>query len=311
MSRRLYPMNAMRAFEASARHLSFVKAADELYVTPAALSHQVKKLENYLGAKLFNRLHRGITLTSAGLSLLEDIRHIFADLDDIVERFFETEAEGALTISVAPMFAAKWLLPRLQDFETSFPELDLRISSSLSLVDFTSDAFDAAIRIGHGNYPGVQSIELLQETVTPMCSPRLLDDGRPATQASDLQNHVLLHDESMSFDPAAPTWETWFATFGAVPSNPARGPRFSQPDHALQAAVDGAGIVLGWRTLARDDIKAGRLVELFDHTLPLNSSLFLVYPEAYTRRQKIQLFENWLLQQFSVEASDPGSGLLR
>ncbi len=294
MARRTYPLNALRAFEAAARHLSYVKAADELFVTPAALSHQVKRLEAYLGVPLFRRLPRGLLLTDAGQQLLPELRDVFLRLDVVVDRVRDSDRRGALTISVAPVFATKWLLPRLDRFDEQHPDIDLRISSSLNIVDFARDAFDAAVRLGGGEYPGLKADKLFDETVTPMCSPRLLEGGKPQGAPSILQRLVLLHDDSMSFDSSAPTWESWLQAAGAADVDASRGPRFGQPDHALQAAIDGAGVVLGWRTLANKDIAAGRLVTLSDLSLPLGSAFYLVYPTPFAERRKIRIFRSWL-----------------
>ena len=299
MTRRIYPLNSLRAFEVSARNLSFVKAAEELYVTPAAISHQVKRLEAYLGVQLFRRLPRGLLLAEPGQVLLSELRDVFLRLDKAMERVLESDSRGALTISVAPMFAVKWLVPRLQKFDALHPDIDLRMSSGLGVIDFQRDAFDAAVRLGHGQYPGLKAVKLFDESVTPMCSPRLLEGSHTLHSPDDLRRHALLHDDSMAFDPAAPTWDRWLEAAGFRQVDAARGPHFSQPDHALQAAIDGAGVVLGWRHLAADDIAAGRLVEPFSLLLPLGSAFYLVYPEAYADRRKVMIFRKWLLEETS------------
>ena len=297
MTRRVYPLNSLRAFEASARHLSFVKAAEELYVTPAAISHQVKRLEAYLGVQLFRRLPRGLQLAETGQVLLSELREVFLRLDKAMERVLESDSRGALTISVAPMFAVKWLVPRLQRFDALYPDIDVRMSSSLGVIDFQRDAFDAAIRLGHGQYPGLEAVKLFDESVTPMCSPRLLEGPDTLQSPDDLRHHVLLHDDSMAFDPAAPNWDRWLEAAGVRQVDTSRGPHFSQPDHALQAAIDGAGVVLGWRYLAADDIAHGRLIVPFSLLLPLGSAFYLVYPKAYTDRQKVMVFRDWLIEE--------------
>ena len=299
MARRIYPLNSLRAFEASARHLSFVKAAEELFVTPAAISHQVKKLEEYLGVPLFRRLPRGLLLAETGQSLVSELREVFARLDKAMEQVLESDSRGALTISVAPMFAVKWLVPRLQNFDALHPDIDLRMSASLGVIDFQRDAFDAAVRLGQGQYPGLKAVKLFDESVTPMCSPRLLEGAHALHSAEDLRRHVLLHDDSMAFNPASPNWATWLAGAGARRVDASRGPHFGQPDHALQAAIDGAGVVLGWRYLAAGDIAAGRLVQPFDLVLPLGSSFYLVYREAYANRSKVGRFQDWLMAELA------------
>jgi LysR family glycine cleavage system transcriptional activator len=297
MARRLYPLNALRAFEAAARHLSFVKAADELHVTPAAISHQVKSLEAFLGVPLFRRLPRGLLLSDVGQLFLPELREGFRHLDRAVERLRDADRQSPLTISVAPAFASKWLVPRLERFGAAYPDVDLRISAGLAAIDFQRDSFDAAIRLGRGRYPGLDATKLFDEWLTPMCSPRLLEADAPLAMAGDLRHHALLHDESLDFDAAAPTWRTWLKAAGADDVDPARGPHFSHPDHALQAAIDGAGVALGWRTLAAADLAAGRLIAPFDLALPMGLGFYLVCPEAHADRPKVKLFRQWLLEE--------------
>ena len=297
MPRRMYPLNALRAFEASARHLSFVKASEELSVTPAAVSHQVKRLEEYLGLPLFRRLRRGLLLTETGQSLLPELREVFLGLDKAMERVIDSGSRGSITLSVAPTFAVMWLIPRVQKFYTLHPEIDVRISTSLGLVDFQRDDFDAAIRLGSGQWFGLEAIKLFDESVTPMCSPRLLEGPDALKCPDDLRKHVLLHNHSMDYDPDAPTWESWLATAGASEVDASRGTHFSLPDHGLQASIDGAGVVLGWRSLAAKDVAAGRVVEPFDLTLSLGSSFYLVYPEAHSLRPNITALRDWLMQE--------------
>ena len=297
MSRRLYPLNALRVFEASARNLSFKKASEELSVTAAAVSHQVKGLEEFLGLPLFRRMPRGLSLTDTGQLLLSELSEVFQSLDRAMERVIESDSRGTLTLSVAPTFAVMWLIPRLQKFYALHPDLDVRISTGLSLIDFHRDDFDAAIRLGSGDWLGLEAIELFDETVTPMCSPRLLEGPNAIRSPDDLSKHVLLHNHSMDYDPEAPTWETWLEAAGATGVDASRGTHFSLPDHGLQAAIDGAGIVLGWRSLSAKDVAAGRVVEPFDLALPLGSSFYLVYPEAHSLRPQIAALRDWLKKE--------------
>ena len=173
------------------------------------------------------------------------MRAAFLQLDRAVERVRESDARGPLTISVAPMFATKWLVPRLQQFHELYPDIDVRISSSLQLVNFERDAFDAAIRLGPGEFPGLTTIKLFDERVTPLCSPRLLEGEHRLTAPDDFRHHMLLHDDSLDFDPDAPNWSSWLQAAGANKVDATRGSHFSHPDHSLQAAIDGAGVVLG------------------------------------------------------------------
>lgn len=295
MTRRTYPLNALRAFETAARHMSFVKAADELHVTPAAISHQVKGLEDFLGVQLFRRLPQGLLLSDVGQLFLPELREGFARLDRAMERIRNIDARGPLTISVAPAFAAKWLVPHLERFSSAYPDIDVRISASLAVIDFQRDSFDAAIRLGHGRYPGLESTKLFDESVTPMCSPRLLEGAHPLHTVDDLRHHVLLHDDSLTFDPSVPTWRSWLDAAKAEDVDATRGPHFSHPDHALQAAIDGVGVVLGWRCLAAADLATGRLIAPFDLALPLGLGFYLVCPEAHVDRAKVAAFREWLM----------------
>ena len=304
MSRRIYPLNALRAFEAAARHLSFVKASEELSVTPAAVSHQVKSLEEYLGFALFRRRTRGLLLVESGQLLLTDLSDVFLRLDKAMERVIDSDSRGTLTLSVAPTFAVMWLIPRLQKFYALHPDIDVRISTGLGLVDFQRDDFDAVIRLGSGQWFGLEAIKLFDESVTPMCSPRLLEGSDALTSPDDLSKHVLLHNHSMDYDPDAPTWKTWLEAAGASGVNASRGTHFSLPDHGLQASIDGAGVVLGWRSLAAKDVAAGRVVEPFDLTLPLGSSFYLAYPEAHSQRSNIAALRDWLMREVRDDESD-------
>ena len=301
MTRRTYPLNALRAFEASARHLSFVKAAEELSVTPAAVSHQVKRLEEYLGLPLFRRRPHGLLLAESGQLLSSDLREVFLRLDKSMERVIDSDSRGTLTLTVAPTFAVMWLIPRLQKFYALHPDIDVRISTSLGLVDFQRDDFDAAIRLGSGKWFGLEAIKLFDESVTPMCSPSLLEGPDAIRSPGDLSKHVLLHNHSMDYDPDAPTWQTWLDAAGAKGVDASRGTHFSLPDHGLQASMDGAGVVLGWRFLSAKDVAAGRVVEPFDLSLPLGSTFFLVYPEAHTHRPNIAALRDWLLHEVSSD----------
>ena len=185
-----------------------------------------------------------------------------------------------------------WLIPRLQKFYAVHPDIDVRISTGLGLVDFQRDDFDAAIRLGHGKWFGLEAIKLFDESVTPMCSPRLLEGPGGLKSPEDLANHVLLHNRSMDYDPDAPTWQTWLDAAGVKGVDASHGTQFSLPDHGLQASMDGAGVVLGWRQMSREHVAAGRVVEPFDLVLPLGNSFYLVYPEAHSLRRNISILRD-------------------
>jgi len=236
-------------------------------------------------------------LTESGQLLSTELREVFLRLDKAMERVVESDSRGTLTLSVAPTFAVMWLIPRLQKFYKLHPDIDVRISTSLGLVDFQRDDFDAAIRLGSGRWFGLETIKLFDESVTPMCSPRLLEGPIMLKSPDDLRNHVLLHNHSMDYDPESPTWEIWLKAAGATGVDASRGTHFSLPDHGLQAAIDGAGVVLGWRSLSANDVAAGRVVEPFDLTMSLGSSFYLVYPEANSLRPNIAALRDWLMQE--------------
>jgi LysR family glycine cleavage system transcriptional activator len=297
MTRDLPPLNPLRAFEAAGRHLSLTKAARELHVTPAAVSHQVRGLEDYLGLKLFRRVGNSLLLTDAGQACLPGLGEGFDRLAGAIERLKEHDARGPLHVSVAPAFASKWLVPRLERFDAAHPDIDVRISASLEVVELDREGFDAAIRLGRGSYPGLEVHELFAESVVPMCRPDLIEGPHPLREPADLRYHLLLHDDSLRFDRAAPDWPMWLKAAGVSDVDASRGPHFSHPDHAMQAAMDGAGVVLGWRTLAATDLAVGRLVIPFDVTLPMNLAFFFVCSHLASERPKIVAFRNWLLEE--------------
>lgn len=300
-NKHIYPLNALRAFEASARHLSFVRAAEELSVTPAAVSHQVKKLEYYLGTHLFQRLPHELLLEGKGKVLMSELREVFLRLDKTMERALADDPQSTLTINADPMFAVKLVVPLLYKFNVLNPHINVRISSSFGKIDFRRDHFDAAILFGQGKYPGFKALKLFEESVTPMYNPRSHPRSlegtthAPLQSFDDLRHHVLLHDDYLSkLGPKFPSWASWLKSSGAEHLDASQGVHFSQPDHALQAAIDGEGVVLGWHHLATNDIVAGRLIQPFSFILPLGLAFYLVYPEAYADRPEISTFLDWL-----------------
>lgn len=301
--RRLPPLNALRAFEAAGRHMSFTRAAQELNVTPAAVSHQIKALEEHLGVRLFRRLNRSLLLTDAGQLCLPGVRDAFEALAEAVARVPQAESRGIITVSCPPAFATKWLVPRVERFSAAHPDLDVRVAASLGLVDFMREEVDIAVRFGGGEYPGMRVDRLLSESVVPMCSPRLLDDGKALREPADLANVVLLHDDSLVRNPSAPDWRMWLKAAGADNVDATPGPHFSQSDHAMQAAIDGAGVVLGRFSLAAADLADRRLVVPFDLTLPVAFSYYVVCPEEIADRPRIAAFRRWLLAEVGADAA--------
>lgn len=300
----LPPLGALRAFEAVARRLSFTRAAEELHVTPGAVSQQIRSLEQLLGDQLFVRTKRSVALTDAAARLLPDIQ---AGLDILARACSSRTASAdgtALSISVAPSFASKWLLPRLGDFSKRHPDIDLRISATVALADFRRDRIDLAIRLGHGNYPDAIAEPLFADGVTPLCSPELLKRTGRLRKPDDVKRLRLLHDTSIPGDGMDNAWQRWLEFAGAshVPAH--RGPRFSLAELAMQAAIDGAGIVMGRLVLAESDLAAGRLVAPFKAVLPLDVSYFLVMAKRGQPRHEALCFRAWLRSLLQPPATD-------
>jgi LysR family transcriptional regulator, glycine cleavage system transcriptional activator len=294
MSRRLPPLNALRAFEAAARHLSFTKAAEELHVTQAAISHQVRALEEYLGVQLFRRQNRAVLLTDAAQLSLPRLRDAFDQLAEAVESIRASDSENLLTVSVTPSFAAKWLVPRLDSFRKAYPDLEVRIDASTQLVDFARDNIDAAIRYGSGRYGGLVSELLMDVEVSPVCSPRLLEGEKPLATPSDLRWHRLLHTDWASQRGEEPDWRMWLLAAGVRDIDWSKGPQFNDWMLAMQAAIEGQGVVLGRSALVANDIAGGRLVRPFNVSVPGKFAYYLVYPEPAAKRAKVAAFRDWL-----------------
>lgn len=303
MTTRLPPLNALRAFDAASRHMSFQRAAEELNVTPSALSFQIRQLEGFLDIALFDRLNRRVVLTEAGARFAPFVQDAFERLHGAMQQLSPATPDNVLTVSTGPAFAAKWLSPRIHRFLDSHPEIEIRIAANLGLSDFRKDGIDVAIRFGGGQYPGL-SVELLAEdSALPLISPVLLAERFGGSMTlDDLGAVTLLHDDSASFLPKAVTWASWLKHAGAHGIDAARGARFNHADHALEAAVDQAGIVLGRLTLAARDIRAGRLVAPFDLVLPSNASFFFCcLPEARSL-PKIEAFRAFVRAEIASEA---------
>jgi len=241
--RRLPPLNALRAFEAAARHLNFSRAADELSVTPGAVSQQIQNLEDYIGGPLFKRTPRGLLLTDTAQTALPALRDAFDNLAEAAA-LLTAQVEGRrLTITAAPSFAAKWLVPRLGRFEAKYPQVDVWLSADMDLVDFGTGEVDVAIRYGAGPYPGLESVRLMRETVIAVMSPDLMASS-PVNAPRDLAGHVLLHDGSPDADESCPDWLMWLAARGVKSIDATRGPRFNQSSLVIEAALGGRGVAL-------------------------------------------------------------------
>jgi LysR family glycine cleavage system transcriptional activator len=301
---RLPPLNSLRAFEAVARHFSFTEAADELCVSTAAVSHQIRALEDHLGAVLFRRSSRSLTLTPAGATLLPEIREAFVRLHNATAQLRRRELTGSLTIGVPPSFAAKWLIPRLPRLREHCPEIEVRIACASELVDFGCHDVDVAIRYGRGKYPGLHSDLLMTTEFFPVCSPALASGNPRLLAPNDLRHFILLHDETPTRLQTLPSWQTWLNAAGARLVDPSSGPRFDTSFLSLEMAIAGKGVALALSTLASGDLAEGRLMQPFARSLPSEFSFFLVCPATSLEQPKIRTFRAWLLEE---AANSPGS----
>ena len=294
MSGHLPPLSALRAFEAAARHMSFSRAADELHVTPAAISHQIHALEQDLGVRLFHRMNRSIELTASARVLLPGLTEAFAGIQSSVRRLRTHNDTGTLTVTASPSFAAKWLVLRLHRFQEQCLEVDVRISATDNVVDLTKGDFDIAIRYGTGNYPGLDVELLFTNEVFPACSPQLLTTGLPLRTPDDLPLHNLIHDQAIERDPLVPTWPMWLKAAGVKNVLATTGLSFNNMHLALDAAIAGHGVVLAQSTIAAADLAAGRLVRLFSLALPDQFAYYIVTAPGALERAKVRSFRDWL-----------------
>jgi LysR family glycine cleavage system transcriptional activator len=297
MSRRLPPLNALRAFEAGARHLSFTKAAEELHVTQAAVSHQVKALEEYLGVALFRRMTRQIALTEAGRALVPVLSESFDQIAAAAEALRERPESRTLTVTLTPAFGSKWLAGRLGRFWTGHPEIDLRLHHTVTSVDFAVEEVDMGVRWGSGDWPGLESEFLISVDVTPVCSPALLEGDHPLCCPEDLAHYTLLHEDDHE------DWVQWFITAGLDGDAARRGPTLDDSGVLLRAAADGHGVALGRLSLIGDDLGSGRLVVPFDLRLEIEHGYHVVYRPGGLDNPKIKAFRDFLLAEIADDAA--------
>lgn len=285
----LPPLNALRAFEAGARHLSFTKAAEELHVTQAAVSHQVKALEDHLGMALFKRLTRKLVLTDPGRALYPVVSESFGRIAEAAGRLRDDGESRILTISITPAFGAKWLIHHLPRFWEQHPEIDLRIHHSIQTTDLRSDDVDLAIRYGAGRWEGVTSEFLLRVDRVPVCSPALLNGKNAIRKPADLCGHTLLHEDDHD------GWIQWLAVAGVKDIDPRRGPIIDDATVILHAAAEGQGVALGSTSIVAEDLESGRLVKPFDLTVLSDLAYHLVYLPDALERPKIKAFRDFLV----------------
>jgi LysR family transcriptional regulator, glycine cleavage system transcriptional activator len=291
------PLSALRAFEAAARHLSFTRAAEELNVTPGALSHQIRGLEEILGIQLFERQTRAIALTAHGKSLYPGLQAGFGLIRDAVAGVRTASSDKVLVISTPPGLTSKWLISRLYRFTEAHPEIDVRVSSSPAAVNFLTDGVDVAIRslpLPRDEDLALSCEDLIKVTLTPVCSPKLIARFGPLEASGALARVPLIHDDSLAARPGVPTWIDWLNAAGLDGGDIGRGVRFTSADHALDAVLEGAGLLLAHTILAYDDLRSGRLVMPFNITLPSNRAYHFVAPKAKLKQPAVVAFRNWL-----------------
>jgi LysR family glycine cleavage system transcriptional activator len=301
-------MNALRSFEAAGRHLSLSRAAQELHLTPAAVSHQVRALEDHLGQKLFRRMGRGLVLTDAGQLLLTPLGEGLDRMAEGVARLAERAGARPLTISVPPSFGAKWLVPRLEDFRSLCPEVEVRIDASMRLVDLDREDIDLAVRYGAGRYPGVEVECLMPEQVFPVCAPQLLEAGPPLLSPGDLAAHTLIHTEYVGGPSAYPDWAMWLRAVGLPQLRPKRELRISLASMAVDAAVSAQGVLLVGSVLVARDLALGRLVRLFDTAMPVSFCYYLVRSRRRPVTPQHQAFMDWLRREARQPGPRPANG---
>ena len=297
MPRQLPPLNALRAFEAAGRHLSLSKAASELNVTPAAISQQVRSLEEFLGTELFRRLARGLALTDAGHAYLPGLTEGLDRLARATDRVKGHGLGGVLRISVLPSFAFGWLIHRLQDFGKRYPEIDVEVISEIRHVDFMSEPVDCGIRYGTGSFTGLQCELIMTEEVFPVCSHLLLNGAPPLRRVKDLQQHTLIHDAGAKPHEYWLHWHSWLTDLGLSVANAARGPRFFDTTLIVEAAAAGQGVALGRSAVMETHLRDGRLVRPFGISRPSDNAYYFVAPSLTADHPKVVAFRDWLLHE--------------
>ena len=299
MNRRLPSLNALRAFEAAGRHMSFSRAAEELHVTPAAVGQQVRGLESYLGETLFVRLNRSVELTVAGQALLPGVSDGFDQIARTMEAFYRRTVRRPLTVSVEPNFGAKWLVRRLDRFRERHPGIEIRLDATSRVVDFSREAVDLAIRYGDGNYPGLRCDVLFEEDVFPVCSPGPCSKARIRWCIRKICGGIGSCARTAAGQPTWPDWAMWLRAAGVENVDPTQGPEFASGSYGLMmdAALAGQGVALASSVLAADDIDAGRLVKLFDLGVHQSLRYYLAGPEATADEPMTTAFREWVISE--------------
>jgi len=296
----LPPLSALRAFEAAARHLSFTLAARELNVTPGALSHQIRGLEEFLGVQLFERRTRAVALTAEGRALYPGLQAGFGLIRDAVTALRGAADGKVLVISTPPGLTAKWLVPRLYRFAEQHPEIDVRVSSTVAAANFTSDGVDIGIRSlpqPVAADPSLHCEELFRLGIVAVCSPRLVERFGRIDAGDTIRRVPLIHDDSLAGRPGVPAWDDWLRAAGIDAGDSGRGLRFTSADHAIDAALEGGGLLLSHTALVYDDVRSGRLVMPFPLVLPTIRAYHFVTPKTKLRRPAVQAFRDWVVRE--------------
>lgn len=295
MSSRLPPLNALRVFITAARHLSFTKASEELFVTQAAVSHQIKALEDFLGLKLFRRRNRSLLLTEEGQSYYLDIKEIFSALTLATSKLQSRSAKGTLTVSMPPSFAIQWLVPRLSSFNQAYPDIDVRIQAVDRYEGKLAEDMDIAILYGRGNFSNAREELLYAEYLLPVCAPSLMSGARTLNTPEDLVHCTLLHDTSRQ------DWQAYARQLDIQNLNVQQGPIFSHSAMVVQAAVHGQGVALVNNVMAQAEIESGRLVCPFNQILVGKNAFYLVSHDSHAELGKIAAFREWILARANSE----------
>ena len=296
MARHLPPLNALRFFEAAARHRSFVRAAEELHVTPAAVSQQIKVLEDYLGVGLFKR-GRTLVLNESAHDALHLVSDAFDQLERAMLRVHSGSIAGPLNVSTPPVFAARWLIPRMDDFYARYPDVEIHLLATRRVVDFSMEEVDVAIRFGSEPHPGLSVESLMPEVIIPVAAPGL---AATIKTRNDLAHANLIEDDWHIMRGAFPEWKALLGTLGVV-DVALKIRRFGDADLAIQAAINGLGITLTWQSLVLNDLKSGRLAHILNHSIPTDLSYQLVMPKNKAVLSKVAAFRRWLFEQVAEQ----------
>ena len=290
MGRHLPPLNSLKSFEAAGRLLSFTAAGEELNVTQAAISHQVKVIEEYLGVSLFNRYPRKLTLTGHGKALLPEVTEAFDRVSSAIAQLSEQRYSNKISVRLGPSFAARWLSPRLKYFWLQYPEIDLSLFHVANApTDFQREDIDIAVTYGDGHWPGVDAERLLPLDFFPICSPAFLTNDKPLTDLTNLRYYTLLHDADHE------GWQDWLKLAGVEGVNPDAGNIIDDTNVLIQAAIDGQGIALGSSAFIQDLLDSGRLVRPFDIALENRNAYYVVCPPSHLKNPAVRAFKDWLL----------------